>query len=78
MRVTTAAVLTGGITAVGYWAQNKQLPKKFFVGIAIMALMLALMDEANTQFAQQFGILLVIAAAMYYMIPISKALGYSK
>lgn len=78
MNTTSAVVLAGGITAVGYWAQNRQLTIRYFVGVGIVAVILAAIGEASPELAQQFGLLLVVAAAMYYGIPISKAFGYTK
>lgn len=74
MKTTTTVVLTGGITAVGHWAQDKKLDIAFFVGIGVLAIGLAALSEVNLEFAQQLSTLILVAAAFYYGVPISKAL----
>lgn len=78
MNTTTAVVLTAGITAAGYWAKDRSLPAKYYVGVGILTIGLAALGEINADFAQKFGMLLVVAALIIYIRPISEWLGFSK
>lgn len=78
MNPTSAVVLTGTITAAGTWAQDKQISIRTFVGTGVLAIILAAMGEVSPELASQFGLLIVVAAALYYTIPIAKGLGYTR
>lgn len=78
MNTTTAVVLTGVVTTAGQWVESKQVSIRTFVGIGVFALALSAMGEVNAQLAEQFGVLVLVAALLYYTIPISKALGYTR
>jgi hypothetical protein len=71
-------VLAAGITAVGYWAQKRQLTMRYFVGVGILAVILAGIGEVDAGLAEKFGALIVAAALLYYGVPIAKAFGYTK
>lgn len=77
MKTTTSVVLTGVIVGAGHYAQDKKVPATMFVGLGVVALVLAALGEGNASFAETFGLLMVIAALLYYGEPIAKALNGS-
>lgn len=78
MNTTTTVVATGIVVAGGQWAKNKQVDIKTFVGIGVLAILLALLGEGNAKLAEQFGVLILVGAILMYAIPIAKGLGYTK
>jgi small basic protein len=78
VNTTSSVVLTGVVTSAGQWAQNKTVNIQTFVGIGVLAVSLAAIGEVNAKLAEQFGLLVLVAAILYYAIPIAKGLGYYK
>lgn len=78
MDTTSSTVLTAGVVALGHWSEGKMLPIKFYAGVAVLAVGLAAMGEANAQFAEQFGLLILIGALLIYAAPLAKKLGWTK
>jgi small basic protein len=78
MDTATAVVGTGLIVALGRWAKNEKLSIQNFVGIGVLAVGLAMLGAINAEFAAQFSVLVLVAAMMYYLVPITKALGFTK
>jgi hypothetical protein len=71
---TTSVVATSGIVLLGRWAEGKQLDVKIIVGASVLTIGLAIMASANEKFAEQFALLLLVTAALRYVIPITKKL----
>lgn len=78
MDVGTSVIGTGVVVTVGRWAQGKSLDIKQFVGIGVFAIGIAFVQQANQPFAEKFALMLFIAALMYYLVPITKKLGWTK
>ena len=78
MNTATSVVLTGVVTTAGQWSQSKQVTIKTFVGMGVLALSLAALSEVNAGLAEQFGLLVLVAALLFYAVPISRGLGYTK
>jgi hypothetical protein len=78
MDTGTAVIGTGVMVGVGRWAKGEQISIKNFVGIGVLAIGLALLQSMNPPFAEQWGLLVFVAATMYYLIDITKALGFTK
>lgn len=77
MNTTAAVVIAGGVVVLGQWATGKEkVPLRVLVGVAGVAIALAIMDEANPALASAFGMLIVAAAVLTYAQPIAKWLGY--
>lgn len=74
MKTTTSVVLTGVVVSAGHIAQDKKIPPTMFVGLGIVALVLAALGESNASFAETFGALMVVAALLYYGQPLATAL----
>lgn len=62
MNTTTSAVLAGLIVVAGRWAQKESITIRVAVGVATMAIFLAVIGQINTKFAQQLGTVFVVAA----------------
>lgn len=78
MDTTTSLVLTGGVVALGQWSQKKSVSIRMFVGIGFVAIILAALNNANPKLASQFAALILVAALLMNVIPISKAFGFTK
>lgn len=78
MNTTTAVVLTGAIVTLGQWLKEKKVTMKIWVGVGVLAVCLAVFNEADPKLAGQFGLLVLIGAVLLYAETISKALGNVK
>ena len=79
MDTTTSVVATSVIVVTGQWAKNNKGPSiKLVVGGMVLAVMLSIMSNGNEKLASQFGTAILGGAALTYVIPISKKLGFSK
>lgn len=67
MNTTTSAVATGAIVAVGRWSQGKSVGVEIAIGSAGVALILSLLASANSELAQQFGLLILLGATFVYL-----------
>lgn len=67
MNTTTSAVAAGATVAFGRWAQGKQVDIKIGIGTAGVALILSLLAQADEKLAQQFGLLILLAALFAYV-----------
>ena len=78
MQVETAVVGTGLVVAVGRWAEKKPLTISQFVGVGVLAIGLTILEDIDALFASKFAALIFVAALMYYLVPITKRLGWTK
>lgn len=78
MQVSTSVVGTALVVSVGRWSQKKQIEVAQFVGIAVLAVGLTILTDANPDFGSKFSTLIFAAALFYYMVPITKRLGWTK
>lgn len=60
MNPVPAALLTAAITVLSRWARNKEVGVDIVVGLAGIAIGLAILSEINTQFARAMGALIVV------------------
>jgi hypothetical protein len=74
MNTTAAVVLTGAIVTLGQWLKDRKVTMKIWIGVAILALMLSLLSEADPKLASQFGALVLVGAFLLYMPDIANAL----
>lgn len=75
MDTTTSTLATGLVVVIGRWTEEKEVSFKIFVGIAVLAVALAVMQASNEKLARQFGVLILVSALFTYGIPISKKIG---
>lgn len=79
MNTTASAALAGAIALTGRWAKgDKKISMNVIVGVGGMVLALAILNEVNQPFAQAFGTLLVVAAALVYLPDIVKWMGWTR
>lgn len=76
MDTTTSAVATVVITATGQWAKGKPISVKLVVALMVLAISLSAMESANEELAKKFAVLILVAALMANVIPITKKLGF--
>lgn len=78
MNTTTSAVAAGVMVAAGRWSQGKDVGVEIAIGSAGVALILSLLANANEKLAQQFGLLILLAAAFAYLPGIVQKLGLNR
>jgi hypothetical protein len=78
MSAGVSVVATGLIVAGGHWATDKKVPIRVYVGLGGYAAGLALLSEADSGLANKFALMVLFLAAVYYLQPIVKWLGYQK
>lgn len=78
MTPVTAAVVVGIMTTLGRWARGKGLTIDTVVGVALLAVTLALIDTANEKLARAFGALVVVGVAFAHVPTILDATGLVK
>lgn len=75
MNALVGALLVGVLTYLGRTARGKPMSIDIVVGIAALALMLALLEQVNQKLARDFVILAVLATALAHWEVIAKASG---
>lgn len=75
MTPIVASVLVGLMTTLGRWAKGKGLTIDTVVGVVILALSLALIEQANEKLARAFGALVVVGVALVHAPIIIDATG---
>jgi hypothetical protein len=79
MDTTTSVVITVVIVAVGQWSKKDgKLSIKLVIGMMALTLMLSAIENSNEKFARQFAALILVAALLIYLVPITKKLGLNK
>lgn len=78
MDTTNSAVLTGVTVTVGRWAEGQSLDMRVVVGSAFLAVGLAGLGAVNTELAQNFGVLILVAALFRYGVSIINKTGITK
>ncbi len=78
MNTTSSTVLTGVVVTTGRWAEGKTLSMRVVVGATFLAISLAVLSEANEEFARTMAILILVAALLRYAEPIAKKAGFAK
>lgn len=75
MTPIVASVLVGLMTTLGRWAKGKGLTIDTVVGVVVLALSLALIEQANEKLARAFGALVVVGVALVHAPIIIDATG---
>lgn len=70
-----AALAVGALTYLGRAARNEPMTIKTVVGIAGLALMLSIIEQADKKLAQQFGLLVLVGTLLAHWQVIVKASG---
>lgn len=78
MNPVAAAVTAGAMVVAGKWADGKAPDIMNGIGIAGIAIGLAVIDQANEKLAEAFGTLIVLSIAFVYLPKIVKGAGLSK
>lgn len=78
MNPVIASVFVGVITYLGSIARKKPLTIDVVVGIAALALALAMIEQANRELARKFAVLVVIATLIAHWKVIVDASGLAK
>lgn len=77
MNPVVAALLVGALTTFGKWARGKNLDMDTVIGVVVLAVCLALIDQMNPKLARAFSLLAVIAVAVAHAEVIFKAVSSS-
>lgn len=75
MTPIVASILVGLMTTLGRWAKGKGLTIDTVVGVVVLALSLALIEQANEKLARAFGTLVVVGVALVHAPIIIDATG---
>lgn len=78
MNPLIAAVVVGVMTTLGKWARGKTLSIDTVVGVVVLAVTLALIDQANEKLARTFGVLVVLGVALAHAPIVLDATGLTK
>lgn len=78
MNPLSAALLTGVIVVAGKWSEGKTPNIDNGIGVAGIAIGLALMDQANSKLATSFAWLIVLSVTIVYLPKIVKGAGLAK
>jgi hypothetical protein len=73
-----AALVTGAMVIAGKWSEGKAPNINNAVGVAGIALGLALMDQANEKLASTFAWLIVLSVTIVYFPKIARGTGLAK
>lgn len=72
----TTAVITGALVVGGKWARGQSPNIDNAVGVAGIAIGLAILDQMNPQLSSAFAVLILVTVAMVHFPAISKAAGF--
>lgn len=72
----TVAVISGALVVGGKWARGQSPNIDNAVGVAGIAIGLAVLDQMNEQLSNAFGALILITLAIVHFPAISKAAGF--
>lgn len=78
MNPAIAAVVVGVITYLGRVARNKPMSINIVVGIAGLAVMLAVIDQIDSALARKFGILVILGTLFAHWQIIVEKTGLKK
>lgn len=78
MNAITAALVTGALVVAGKWADGKAPNIQNGIGVAGIAIGLAMMEQANERLAASFALLIVLGTTIVYFPKIAKGTGLSK
>lgn len=74
----TVAIVSGALVTMGKWSQNKTPNIDNAVGVAGIALGLAVLDQINEELGAAFAVLILVSIAMVHLPNIVKAAGFGK
>jgi hypothetical protein len=72
----STALISGALVVVGKWAKGDAPNIDNAVGVAGIALGLAVLEQANEQLAAAFAVLIVVSIATVHLPTIVKAAGF--
>lgn len=78
MTPVSTALAAGVLIVLGKWARGKGPTVENGIGIAGIAIMLALIEQANAKLAAAFGALILVSLSVVHMPTIVKAAGFGK
>jgi hypothetical protein len=78
MNPVSAALISGALIVAGKWSDDKAPNINNAIGVAGIAIGLALMDQANEKLATSFAWLIVLSIAIVYFPKIAKGTGLAK
>lgn len=78
MNPVAAAIVTGVMIVAGKWAEGKAPNLDNAIGVAGIAVGLALLDQANERLSTMFAWLIVLSVTIVYFPKIAKGTGLAK
>lgn len=78
MSPIVAAIVVGVMTTLGRWARGKGLTVDTVVGVVVLALALAVIEQGNEKLARAFGLLVVLGVALAHAPIVLDATGLTK
>ncbi len=78
MSPVATGLVAGALVIGGKWSQDKAPNIDNAVGIAGIAIGLALIEQASERLANAFAALILVSLAIVYLPSIVKAVGFSK
>lgn len=72
----TVAVISGALVVGGKWARGQSPNIDNAVGVAGIAIGLAVLDQMNASLANAFGLLILVTLAMVHFPTIAKGAGF--
>jgi uncharacterized protein involved in response to NO len=70
--------LTGVVVTTGRWSKGQSLAARPVIGLAFAAVVLAMLSEADAEFAAQFAFLILVGTLFVYGPAIVKKVGLTK
>lgn len=64
MNTTDWLFLAGAMTVAGQWSRGQTLSPKTVIAVALLALMITVLQDIDSDIAQAFTILIVVAVAL--------------
>lgn len=77
MNPVATSLVAGALIIAGKWSRNQELKIDNAIGIAGIALGLALMEQMNERLSRMFGILILLSLAFIHLPAIVTSLGFA-
>lgn len=78
MNPVTVALATGAMVVLGKWSRDQAPNIDNAIGVAGIAIGLALLDQIDARLARAFGVLILLSVAVVHLPEIAKKTGLVK
>ena len=72
MNPGTSAIATAVIVILGKWSKGEKLELRLIIAAGFLAMLLALLNEAEPKLASKMALLIMVTAGLVYGVPVAQ------